>query len=323
MRKPIRTQNVINQRAITVGGLTSVLAEFPLGEPWFMMLLTITAVLTHGSGSGPVADGILLAIKNILIKTDRDGVIVNASGRGLFRLAQFLSRVAPALDSFAAATGTYRAHIPIYFANPLFLRPEDSVLDTSRYNTVEFYLTFGGLADLLGTVGTDTAVFTLDLAIVKGEQSTKINPAGKPRVKPYISAYPPQDPSGQQYIEIEKARDLAIAQIAAQAANAVTAGVPFSGTPADTIIDTWQVHDNIGFPVLGMKHYNAQYLAKIEQQIETFPAGWFYYNFVKDGSIFTAYPTGDKSMLRLEWINGTLSTSGITPMIFAIRALSS
>lgn len=321
MRKPIRLQNIISQRAITVNGLNQVLQEFPLGEPWFMMLLTVSVTLTHGTGSGPVADGLLLAIKNILIKTDRDGVIVNASGRGLYRLAQFLSRVAPALDSFAAASGTYRAHIPIYFANPLLLRPEDSVLDTSRYNSVEFYLTFGSLSDLLGTLGTDTATFAFDLAVVKGEQSTKVNPAGKPRVKPYIAAYPPVDPSGQQYIEIEKARDLAIIQIAALAANAVTAGVPFSGTPADTTIDTWQIHDNIGFPVLGMKHFNAQYLAKIEQQIETFPAGWFYYNFVKDGSIFSGYPTGDKSMLRLEWLNGTLSTSGVTPIIFGIRAL--
>ncbi len=322
MRKPIRLQNIISQRAITINGLNSVLAEFPLGEPWFMFLLTVSCSLTHGTGTTPVADGLLLAIKNILIKTDRDGVIVNAAGRGLYRLAQFLSRVAPAIDTFAAATGVYRAHIPIYFSNPLFLRPEDSVLDTSRYNTVEFYLTFGSLSDLLGTIGTDTATFSYDLAIVKGEQSTRVNPAGKPRVKPYIAAYPPQDPAGQQYIELEKARDLAIAQIAVLAANSVTSGVPFSGTPADTTIDTWQLHDNNGFPVLGMKHYNAQYLAKIEQQIETLPPGWFYYNFVKDGSIFSAYPTGDKSMVRLEWVNGTLSTSGITPILFAIRALS-
>lgn len=322
MRKPIRFQNVISQRSIVINGLTSVLAEFPLGEPWYMINLVINCVLTHGTGTTPVTDGLLGAVKNILIKTDKDGVVVNSNGRALYRLAQFLSRCAPYADSFAATSGTYRAQIPIYFANPLFLRPEDSVLDTGRYNTVEFYLTFGSLSDCLGTVGSDTAVFSLDLSIVKGELSTKANPRGRPYVKPYIMAYPPQDPAGQQFIELEKARDLAIAQIAALSANSVVAGVGCSGIPADTTIDTWSIHDNIGFPVMSIKHYMAQHMGKIEQQIETWPAGWFWYNFVKDGSIKTAYPTGDKSMFRLEWINGTLSTSAITPIIFGIRQLA-
>jgi len=321
-RYPIRYQNIINQGTVVQGGLTSVVAQFPLGEPWFMMILTLTCVLTVGTGTTPVLDGQYGAIKNILIKCDKDGIIVNCAGRGLMRLAQMISRTTPYFDNIAASNGTYKANLPIYFSNPMFLRPEDCVFDTGRQNMVEFYLTFGGVADLLGTVGSATIVETFDLAIVKGQVSTAVNKRARPYVKPYIMNYPPQDPSASQYIELEKAKDLAIAHWLAYSANTVVAGVPFSGTASDTTIASWSIHDNIGFPVYTIAHYNMQYLAKIEQQIETWPSGWIWYNFVKDGSIFSCYPTGDKSMFRLEWINGTLSSSAVTPVIFGVRTLA-
>lgn len=285
------------------------------------MVLTFNIVLTHGTGSTLIGEGELGIIKNILLKTDRDGIIANVSGRGLYKLAQVMLRTAPYKDAVALVTATYRVSIPILFANPLLLRPIDSILDTKRYSTIELYVTFGTIADLMTSAGTDTITANMDVSIVKSEKPLGTGQKELPLVKPYIASFPPVDPAVLQYLEFEKADDLAIAQLIALSCNTATAGVPFSGVPADTIIDTWSVEDNVGFPVQSIKHYNLQHLAKIEQQIETWPAGLIFYNFIKDGSIFSAYKTGDKSKARLSWVNGTLSTSGVTLAMWGIREM--
>lgn len=321
MRKPFRLQSVVTGKALNLGSLTSLVSEFPLGEGWLMMLLTFNLTLTVGTGTTPIVDGEKTIIKNILVKTDKDGIIANIAGLGAFRMAQFQMQCSPYSDAIAATSATYRTQIPLIFANPQLIRPYDSILDTKRYNTIELYVTYGTVADLLSTVGTATIAATMDVQIVKTEKPLGTGQKELPVVKPYIASYPPVDPNVLQYIELEKASDLAVAHWMACCRNSATGGVPFSGVSADTIITAWSFEDNLGFPLQSIPHYDLQYFTKIEQKMETAPVGWIWYNFVKDGSIFSGYKTGDKSKVRVSWVNGTLSTSGVTIGLWGLRQL--
>ena len=321
MRKAQIYQNIVNNAVMLQGGVSIYRPEFPLGEGYYYIMLEIINNLTVGSASGAISEGELQIIRNVYFRSDRDGIIINANGRELFRDAESIFGQTPYKDAIAATTGVYRVQIPLIFANPILLRPNDLVLDTSRYKNLEMYITLGTLSDCFTSVGTASSVFNINITVVKSDGM--LLPSEKPYAMPYIAGLPPINPSTTSYVDIERASDLAILQLMAFTTDPATPGLPYSGTVLGTTMTTLQIEDNFGFPVRNTPVSNLQQYEKLIRQVPTVQTGVYLIDFAKDGSILSAYPTGDKSKCQLNGIYNTGTTPQLTAMIRGYRNFKS
>src|SRR5882724_5326172 len=137
---------VFRSRALTIGGPTTFQGQdFPYGEAWLRMILRINVALVVGTGTTALAEALMRVVRAIQFQTDRSEIICNgAPGRLLYKIGVSKAGTPPDLDTFAAASATYSIMMPIWFADPLMLKPEDTILDTRRYNSVVLRVTMDG-----------------------------------------------------------------------------------------------------------------------------------------------------------------------------------
>jgi len=63
-------------------------------------------------------------IRAVQFQTDRSEIIANAApGRLLYKIGAVKAGTPPDLDTFAAASATYSIMIPLWFVDPLMLKP--------------------------------------------------------------------------------------------------------------------------------------------------------------------------------------------------------
>src|SRR5258708_23386483 len=171
---------VFRGRALGVGGPTTFQGQdFPYGEAWIRMLLKINVTLVLGTGPTEFSEALMRVVRAIQFQTDRSEIICNAApGRLMYKIGVTKAGTPPDLDTFAAASATYTILIPIWFADPLMLKPEDTILDTRRYNSLVLRLTMGTVSDLLGTPGTASYTATLDCYVerLKGRLPDALRP---------------------------------------------------------------------------------------------------------------------------------------------------
>lgn len=320
---------VIDGSALTVNGQASFSKEFPMGEGWFAMYLTIYLAFTVGTGTTPIAEGELNIVKNVLLRTDRGEILCNLPGRAIWKIAALKNGALPYKDAIAAATATYAVHLPIYFCDPegghSMLRPEDTIVDTSRYNSVSLAITLGGVADLLSTVGTSSLTATMDVEIERtfGRlPGTKAGEGGKPVAHINYDFRPPVDANSTQNIEIEKSSDMSLKRIYLHTGASGVAGVPWSGTNSDTRLDVLQIKDQNRFIEKDRNFNNVQYQNKLESGLESVLTGVVCFNFVKDRAITSALATADKSVLQMTFTQETAAALNICTLTQeAIRSL--
>lgn len=300
------------------GNPTPFSVPFPMGLPWYGMFLHIHESLTMSGGSGAVSEGELLAIKNIALRTDRGENVVNNPGRALFRIGQAKMGTLPPKDAVAATTAIYSVLIPIFFADPLMDFPEDTLFNSANYQSVALQVTMGSISDLLGTVSGDTVDFTMDVYLLQGAARLTKQPLARIEYGNLNAV----DPSAVQYIDMERAANLAYKRLYAFSSNSATAGTPWSGAGADTTVTDWTVDTDKGnkpFDHVLTGLINA--LNKQDYKAETAVTGLHIFDFVRDKSIQSAFRSGDKSRLRMLWTNGTLSTSQVSLAYEGIRPL--
>lgn len=319
MRGHTEIFNVIRGGALNQNGLTVFSREFPLGEGWLALMLSMNIVLDVNQDTGVVVEGLWRIIRNIMFKTDLDGLSHNCPGRGITYLAQAKSGTYPKVDVLAAADGTYRASFPLFFANPLLNNPMDTVLHTARYRSVELHITLGDINDLFTSHVDGTIVVTLDVDIVRTKGALPQN--AFPLAFPYMTALPQVNPAAQAFIDIERAEDLALYLALLHTANDAVSGKGFSGTSANNVIASASIEDNNGYVHYIRPEYLIRQQFALEHELEAVHTGWYGFDLDLEGSIFGAYPTGDKSKCRISWVNDTLSTSGITALIDGYRRL--
>jgi hypothetical protein len=290
----------------------------------------INIAVTIGTGAGPVTEGELLFIKNVLLRTDRGEILCNLPGRAIWKIAALKNGSLPYKDAIAAATATYRVHLPIYFCDPeggpfQMLRPEDTILDTSRYNSISMSVTLGALSDLFTAPGTASAVCTLDLEVERSFgklPGTKPGEGGKPVGHINYDFRPPVDASVTQAIDIERSADMSLKRIYTHAGTSGTGGIPWSGANGDAVIGTVNVKDQSRFIEKDRLWRQIQNQNKLDSQLETSLAGVIVFNFVSDKSIASAMATADKSTLQETWVNGTAPANSIVTLTQeAIRTL--
>lgn len=317
----VERANVISGATMNVNGITPFSREFPMGEGWYKMNLRINIAVTIGTGSGPVTEGELLLIKNVMVRTDRGEILCNLPGRALYKIANWKTGTPPRKDAIAAASATYRVNLPIYFADWDMMRPEDTILDTSRYNSVFLQVQLGTVADLFGTVGTSSIAVTCDVEV---ERSLGALPAkGKPLFHVSYDYRPPVDAASLQFIDIERSTDMSIKRLYVHSGTSGTAGVPWSGTNADTIQNVVTIKDQNRFIEKERIHAMIVDGNKEDAGLETAIAGLEVFDFVSDGAIASALATGDKSVLQYGWTNqgGVGANSIVTLTQEAIRTL--
>lgn len=300
-RRDLEIINHFRSQALTNGGPLTLGRDFPLGEGWYRIALRFNIVVVIGTGAGPVAEGELLVIKGIKMRTSAGEVLVDLPGRALYKIAAVKGGTPPRKDAIAAATATYSVDIPIYFADMRMSVPEDTILDTSRYNSMALEITMGTVADLFTAPGTATASFNLDLEIerTKGPLPAK----AKPMFHVQYAYAQSQDANSQTFIEMERSPDLAYKRLYAHASSNGTAGGVYTGANADDVQSLESIIDQSGDIVRERIHEMIQNMNKNDYSLESVLAGITVFDFVKDGSINSALYSGDRSRLQYKWTN--------------------
>jgi hypothetical protein len=299
--------------ALNVGGQTSFSKEFPMGEGWRGIYLRFNNVFTVGTGTTPVTEGELLVLKNILLRTDRGEILCNLPGRALYKIATYRYGTPPRKDAIAAANGTYRVTLPIELADEWLDVPEDTVLDTKRYNSVFLQITLGTVSDLLTTPGTSSMVYTMDCEVERS--FGRLPKEAEPLFHVSYDFRPPIDASNLQNIDIERSPDMSHKRIYIHTGTSGAGGTPFSGANADTIIDYITIKDQSRYIEKERKNLMIQDINKVHKSIETAIAGLLVFDFVRDGSIASAVASGDKSVLQAVWVNqGGVGANSITTL---------
>lgn len=318
--RDLETFNILRAEPLVGGGRTTLGKNFPLGEGWYSMTLRFNIALTVGTGAGAISEGELLFIKNILLRTGQGEILCNLPARALYRIAGFKSGTPPTKNAIAAATATYRVEVPIFFVDNALIRPEDTILDTGRYNSLSLEVTLGTVSDLLTTPGTAAVVTTLDAEILRTKGGLPVQALPQYHINYEVAS--PTDASTSTFVDLERSPDLAVKRLYVFECASGTAGVAFSGTPADDVKDLESVVDQTGFIVQERIHEMIQGKNKIDYGLETIPAGWTVFDFVSDGSIYTSIITGDKSRLQFKWTNKTVAANDIVSIaVEGVRAL--
>lgn len=314
---------ILRAEPLVVNGKVQLGRTFPLLQGWLEMNLRINLVVTIGTGAGPVSEGELLVIKSINFRTDRNEVIVaNVPGRGMFKTAVIRNGTVPQKDAIAAASATYSVNIPIQFIDEFLLRPNDTILDTSRYNTVSLEVQLGGVADLFTAPGTATMTATLDLEVLRTKEV--LPPEGRPVWYQTYQDMPPAIASSQTFVDLERAPDLAIKRLVVHSGATATAGVEWSGANDDTIQDIVNVKDSANFIVQERIHAMVQAENRATYSLEALLAGVEVHDFVsRTGSLLDTIFTNDRSKLQYTWSNqaGVVATDQVTVLVDGIRSL--
>src|SRR5712691_3277753 len=223
-RGDVETINFISAAALAVGGNTPFSREFRLGHGWWTMWLHFQVVVTIGTGTGALADGLLRLVRKIFFKTDRGELICNEGARAMFYIAAYRMGTRPQTSTLAAASGTYDFFIPLLFGDEDLIRPEDTILDTSRYKSLDLEITLGTVADLFSTPGTSSITASLDIDIERTYGA--LHPDAKPHFFISYDNRPPQDASVNPNIELEKSADLSFKRLYFFTGDTGGAGVP-------------------------------------------------------------------------------------------------
>lgn len=313
--------NVYEGQALTVGAPTRLRGSWPLGEGWYRLNLRINIAVVIGTGAGAIAESELLFVKNVLLKTSAGEILCNLPGRALYKIAVIKGGTTPRKDAMAAATATYSVDLPIYFTDDKMKRPEDTILDTARYNDLDLSITLGTVADLFTTPGTAAVTATLDAEVERTKGA--LPDQAKPIFHINYDVTPTVDANSQTFIDLERTSDLGYKRLYTHECSSGSAGVPWAGANADDVKDLEAITDQNGFIVQNRIHEMVQNSNKNDYSLETVLAGVTVFDFVRDGSINSALYSGDKSRLQFKWTNkaGVAANDNVSVAYEAIRSL--
>lgn len=319
--RDVEIVNVLAAIPLNIGTRRTFGPEFFMGEGWYTMNFRVNLALVVGTGTGPVSEGELRIIKNITVRTDKGELICSLPGRALYRRAANIVGSPPRKDAILAASGTYSVDIPLHLADPRMMKPEDTILNTARYLSVVVEVTLGTVADLLSVPGTATVTATIDCDIL--QTSGPLPEEAWPEAHTHLITMSPIDASTTTSVNIDKAADLFIKRLMCHASAGGTAGEVFSGANADDVQATESVEDNFGFIVKTRSHAMIQNQNKNSYGLENVPTGITTFDFVEDGSIYSAIASGNRSKLVYTFTNvaGVAAGDIVTVMVDGFRDL--
>lgn len=295
---------------LNIGNPTIITREFPVGDPWHTMTINLRGEILGGgtTPTGTILADAPLPLWQIALTTDLDKDVVEpqVSARALYRYAQFMMEtpaeiVAPTVPGVGLTT-SFNVGVMLLFSDPRLLIPEDSILDTRRYNTITLTIFTGVLTDIdsPNTFSTLQNVFA-DIEILRVSPRVPL-PLNVVKTLPFYKRYAPLVPPADTILNLDKVPTLAIKRLLWFSSSGSTAGIPFTGTGVDTVIDTFRVssnrRDHFGSAVGGVSRRVLRSDNKLDYKSETYPGGWWTYDTVLDRSLMSALATGDLSVLQ-------------------------
>lgn len=299
---------MIGSFALTPGQGQTIAKDIPVGDPWLSMAINLRGELNGAVGAaGTVVADAPTTLLKVALTTDLDKDVVEGgvSARALYRHAQFQYGTAGELvaPTVVASTVTpFNAVITIPFIDERLLVPEDTILDTRRYNTVSVTLTTG----LLGDIVTGAANVTLqnvfaDIEVMRLSPRVPL-PLDVVKALAYYKQFAPMVPAGEVSFNLDRIPTLAYKRLYWMATSGASAGVAFTGTGSNAVIDTVKVasnrRDHFGSAIAPMSRRVLQHDNKLDYSVETWPTGWYVADFVRDRSALSALASGDLSVLQ-------------------------
>ena len=332
---PVENKQLLVGETVSPNSTKTYTDVFPVGkgagETWEKIRLTFYHLIGgQAQITFPVAEGAYHYIKRIRLETSDGETIVDCPGSGLYWFNYLNDRTAPMHDEILVAAGNYVAILDIPFGMNFLRKPEDSYLDSGAYSGLKLRIDTGTLADL-GVTGVGTThVVTMDMAIVRTKAGSFDNKQTKPLIVPYIQYVGDrQGPGGDQWYNFERASDLAL--FGYILALGTTRIFPFDFTNVATGLHTRvdsieglvfgdnlnpRIIDNMMLPDIQanrLKDFGFNDYALLTPLV-----GIYHYMFIRDGSVYGAYPTGDKSEIKFV-ANIWLQPAPADMLIFGFR----
>lgn len=293
---------------LTIGAQTIITKEFPTGDPWLAMTLNLRGELNSVAGpTGTVVADAPTTLWRVALTTDldRDVVEPSISARALYRYAQIKAGTAGELvaPTLVASTVTpFNSAVRIDFVDNRLLVPEDSILDTRRYNSIVLTINTGVLTDIVTSpVNVTLQNCFVDVMLLRVSPRVPM-PLDVVKVLPFYKQYAPIIPAGETIFNLDRIPTLAAKRFGFLATTGSTSGVTFTGTGHDGIIDTIRIssnrRDHFGSPIGGVSRRVLRSANKEDYAIETWPTGWYWADLVLDKSLLSALATGDLSVLQ-------------------------
>lgn len=319
-----------SQLALISGVSVPNVVEFKLNKLYTALHLRISATLTVSAGGDgnyvSATNPILALIRNINLTVSGDGICYNIPGTAAYHLAARKLKVAPRIDnaSFnpnAAASYVMSVHIPLLFADPLMARPWDTILDTSRYSSMNLSVQMGAGTDAVcAGVGTG-ATFTLSAMTCDIETETL---PGAPRAsaRPWFFAQytvegAPKNVASETSATIMRAQDRLLKRLLVVTTNGGAVSRPCSGAGSSAIMDIVQFGDGSTYFDKDRRDEAILDENAIEYRVAT-TAGVYLIDYVKDKFNTSALSTGDKAELRLGYTVSAAAPATLVNMVSVI-----
>jgi len=313
---------------LTAGVTTIITKDIPVGDPWLILTINFRGQLNSvATPTGTVVTDAPLQLWKIALTTDLDKDVVEAGTeiRALFRYAQFLQGTQGDINTpvITASTVTdFNVALQILMVDPRMMVPEDTILDTRRYNTITISISTGQLTDIVITpVNVTLQGLNADVAFLRVSPRVPM-PLDIVKSLATYKRYAPLTPPNDFITNLDRIPTLAVKRYLwfSSAGAQVVAGAPFTGAGVDTVIDTFRVSSNIrdhfGSAIGGYSRRVLRNDNKLDYSIETWPTGWFVDDMVLDKSILSALATGNLSVLQsiLAYQSGLPATPQVSIM---------
>lgn len=313
-------KTVFTGRNLPLTGTYLMTEGFPLGSAWRKLWLRLNVTFTNSSGTGAIADGATNFLKNLnLYDSAGNYRFKNMPGRALAMRANVLDST-PITQSTVTTTGaTVSTILPLHFSNPMNIVPDDTVFNTYGLQSVSLQLQLGTIADLLGTVG-DGAITAVTMDCY-AEQAYGIWPSPTKAIQE-VSMLAPALLASVTELNFERSNSLYLSRLFFDTRNSATAAQGFSGTAANTILSDISLESDKEIYLNKLVYPVGNAKVTADYNLPSAITGLAVHDFIRGGSLTEMLWTGDKSMLRAYWTNGTLSNSQLSVVQEGIRRIA-
>jgi hypothetical protein len=348
---PLEEILLVAGQALPNGAVSTFSSIFPVGkgsgETWDRIRLLFHVTLGVGVQTFPVESGVYNFIRRITLDNSDGETLVDCPGTALHIFNWYNDGHNPWHTPVAAAAAQYDAVLDIPFGFNFLRKPEDGYLDSGAYSRLTLTITTGPYAAgaVAGDLGVSNAggtqVATVDISVIRTKAGMINDQTVKPLFVPWIKYIGSRVPSNTNtFFDVEISDDLCL--FGFLLAHGTVARAPFDHVVAATgltaeadTITAVSFGDNIirslidnkqllSFRVDREKYLDAVWpvSAIVVPNIPTVTSiGKYIHNFVKDGSIYGAYPTGGKSQVRCSYLGGGAGTNQVDMLAWGFRTL--
>lgn len=340
MYLPLERRTVAQALPLTNGAINRFSNIFPLdGTGWTLLRLTFHATHTTAITTPAIVNGGYRWLKGISFKTSRGEVICdNVPGQAL-RVYQALNRgKLPFQDRLLIATLSVTDFVvEIPFCQDYLNRPEDTIFNSGMYSNAQLDIATGTFLDF-GAAGVSAVAVTMDIEVENTLSALSKDGKSGPIGHFYIRSYGPIDQTvATNLYDLESSLDLGLFGFALKTCTNGLMPCAWDGISTD-LLTTLTFRDSVrrwvdnALPISLRQnvlnrcdHDNNLLKYCSADNVDTFDpvktlAGIYYHSFISNGSINEHYPTGKKSLIRVDYTT-TNANDETSLLVWGFRAL--